>query len=76
MLGIDTNVVVRLLISDDAKQTRRARKLVDQAVSRDERVLGRGRDRGYPLPPAQIPASGITAQGSCLGWLARKRSSG
>ena len=39
MLGIDTNVVVRLLISDDAEQTRRARKLVDQAVSRDEPVL-------------------------------------
>jgi predicted nucleic-acid-binding protein len=39
MLGIDTNVVVRLLISDDAEQTRRARKLVDQAVIRDEPVL-------------------------------------
>src|SRR3954468_18201974 len=39
MLGIDTNVVVRLLVSDDAEQTRRARKLVDQAVSRDEPVL-------------------------------------
>ncbi len=23
-------------------------------------VQGRGRDRGYPLPPAQIPASGIS----------------
>lgn len=39
MLGIDTNVVVRLLVSDDVEQTRRARKLVDQAVSRDEPVL-------------------------------------
>jgi predicted nucleic-acid-binding protein len=39
MLGIDTNVVVRLLISDDAEQTRQARKLVDQAVIRDEPVL-------------------------------------
>ena len=39
MLGIDTNVVVRLLIADDAEQTRRARRLVDQAVSRDEPVL-------------------------------------
>jgi hypothetical protein len=28
MLGIDTNVVIRLIISDDAEQTRRARKLV------------------------------------------------
>ena len=39
MLGIATNVVVRLLIADDAEQTRRARRLVDQAVSRDEPVL-------------------------------------
>jgi len=29
--------------------------------------LGRGRDPGYPGPPARIPASGTTAQGSCLG---------
>ena len=27
---------------------------------------GRGRDRGYPLPPAQIRTCGITAYGSCL----------
>jgi predicted nucleic-acid-binding protein len=39
MLGIDTNVVVRLVVSDDAEQTRRARKLVEQAVTRDEPVL-------------------------------------
>jgi predicted nucleic-acid-binding protein len=39
MLGIDTTVVVRLVISDDAEQTRRARKLVDQSLSRDEPVL-------------------------------------
>jgi predicted nucleic-acid-binding protein len=39
MLGIDTNVVIRLVISDDAEQTRRARKLVDQALDRDEPVL-------------------------------------
>jgi predicted nucleic-acid-binding protein len=39
MLGIDTNVVVRLIISDDAEQTRRARKLIEQALSRDEPVL-------------------------------------
>src|ERR1700733_11536878 len=39
MLGIDTNVVIRLVISDDAEQTRRARRLVDQALSRDEPVL-------------------------------------
>ena len=39
MLGIDTNIVVRLLVSDDVEQTRRARKLVDQAAARDESVL-------------------------------------
>ena len=26
-----------------------------------------GRDAGYPAPPAQIPACGTTAPGSCLG---------
>ena len=39
MLGIDTNVVVRLIVADDAEQTRRARKLIDQALGRDESVL-------------------------------------
>lgn len=39
MLGIDTNVVIRLIISDDAEQTRRARQLVDQALEHDEPVL-------------------------------------
>jgi hypothetical protein len=39
MLGIDTNVVIRLVNSDDAEQTRRARKLVDRALSRDEPAL-------------------------------------
>ena len=39
MLGIDTNVVVRLIVADDAEQTRRARKLIVQALGRDESVL-------------------------------------
>jgi len=39
MLGIDTNVIVRLVVADDAAQTQRARKLIDQALSRDEPVL-------------------------------------
>lgn len=39
MLGIDTNVVMRLIVRDDAEQTRRARKLIDQSLERDERVL-------------------------------------
>lgn len=39
MLGVDTNVVVRLVVADDAAQTRRARSLVEQTISRDEPVL-------------------------------------
>jgi predicted nucleic-acid-binding protein len=39
MLGVDTNVVIRLVVADDVEQTRRARKLIDQALSRDEPVL-------------------------------------
>jgi predicted nucleic-acid-binding protein len=39
MLGIDTNVVMRLLVSDDAEQTRRARKLIEQALDGEEPVL-------------------------------------
>ena len=39
MLGIDTNVLVRLLVADDAAQTRRARALVERAVEREEPVL-------------------------------------
>ncbi|HSX77145.1 MAG TPA: type II toxin-antitoxin system ParD family antitoxin [Candidatus Saccharimonadia bacterium] len=32
-----------------------------------KKAHGRGRDAGYPAPPAQIPACGTTAPGSCLG---------
>ena len=32
------------------------------------RYNGRGRDAGFPAPPAQIPASGTTAPGSYLEW--------
>jgi predicted nucleic-acid-binding protein len=39
MLGIDTNVVIRLIVSDDVDQTRRARRLVEEALSRDDIVL-------------------------------------
>ena len=39
MLGLDTNVVMRLLVSDDAEQTRRARKLIEQSLDREEPVL-------------------------------------
>jgi predicted nucleic-acid-binding protein len=39
MLGLDTSVLVRLLVEDDAAQTRRARKLVDAAIAEQEMVL-------------------------------------
>lgn len=39
MLGLDTNVVVRLVVADDAAQTRRARKLIEQSFGRNEPVL-------------------------------------
>jgi predicted nucleic-acid-binding protein len=39
MLGLDTNVLVRLLIEDDPAQTRQARNLVGAAVAADEVVL-------------------------------------
>jgi predicted nucleic-acid-binding protein len=39
MLGIDTNAVIRLIVSDDAEQTRRARKIVERTLSHDEPVL-------------------------------------
>jgi predicted nucleic-acid-binding protein len=39
MLGLDTNVVMRLLVSDDAEQTQRARKLIEQSLGREEPVL-------------------------------------
>jgi len=39
MLGIDTNVLVRLLVADDAVQTRRARVLIERALERDDPIL-------------------------------------
>ena len=39
MLGIDTNVLLRLLIADDAAQTRRARRLVETSLARNEPIL-------------------------------------
>lgn len=39
MIGIDTNVVVRPVVADDADQTRCARELIDKALGRDEPVL-------------------------------------
>lgn len=39
MLGIDTNVLVRLLVEDDAEQTRRAQRLVTRAVEAGDAVV-------------------------------------
>lgn len=39
MLGIDTNVLVRLLVADDAGQTRRAQQLVAGALREQGAVL-------------------------------------
>lgn len=39
MLGIDTNVLVRLLVEDDAEQTRRAQRLVGRTVEEGRAVV-------------------------------------
>jgi predicted nucleic-acid-binding protein len=39
MLGIDTAVVVRLLVEDDAEQTRRAQRLVTRAFEQGDPVV-------------------------------------
>jgi hypothetical protein len=44
--------------------------------ARTGKSASRGRDRPCGRPPAQIPASGIPALGSCHGYLAANRTSG
>lgn len=39
MLGLDTNILVRLLVADDAGQTRRAQRLVADAFQRHDTLL-------------------------------------
>lgn len=39
MIAFDTNVLLRLLLNDDAQQARKAQALLEQAVSRSDRVL-------------------------------------
>jgi len=39
MIGVDTNVVVRLLVEDDADQTSRAVALVQRCLSRGESIF-------------------------------------
>ena len=39
MLGLDTNVVIRLLVQDDREQFERARRFIQRESSKGERVL-------------------------------------
>ncbi len=39
MIGLDTNVLVRFLVRDDEKQSRRATELIKGAVDRDEQLF-------------------------------------
>jgi predicted nucleic-acid-binding protein len=39
MLGIDTNVLIRLLVADDVTQTRKARQLVERCTRNGDAVL-------------------------------------
>ncbi len=39
MIAFDTNLVVRLMVEDDARQAERARRLVAEAAERDEPVF-------------------------------------
>ena len=65
---------------DLARKLRRFQHLIgntlDHGVTSALAENRRGRDRPYGRPPAQIPACGITALGSCLGCVAAKRSLG
>ena len=39
MIGLDTNLLVRYLTKDDLPQFERAKRLIDESVARDERLL-------------------------------------
>ena len=39
MIALDTNVLLRLLLNDDPRQSRQAQALVDGAVARSDQVL-------------------------------------
>jgi predicted nucleic-acid-binding protein len=39
LIAFDTNVLVRLMVEDEAAQVRRARRLLDEAVEREERIF-------------------------------------
>jgi hypothetical protein len=44
------------------------KELSGEPYNKTEYNRSHGRNVGYPTPPAQIPASGTTALGSCLGY--------
>jgi predicted nucleic-acid-binding protein len=63
MIGVDTNVLVRFLVEDDAEQTKRADALFRRALARDEKIfisevvlceLVWVLDAAYHLPSAEI----------------------
>jgi predicted nucleic-acid-binding protein len=39
MIGLDTNVLVRFLVKDDEKQSRKAKKLIEGVVAREEQLF-------------------------------------
>jgi len=39
MIGLDTNVLIRYLTKDDTSQYAKAKRLIDDAVAQDERLL-------------------------------------
>ncbi len=39
MIGLDTNVLVRFLVEDDAEQAVRAKGVVRRAIERDEKLF-------------------------------------
>ncbi len=39
MIALDTNVLIRFLVKDDEAQSRRATKLIEGAVARDEQLF-------------------------------------
>jgi hypothetical protein len=67
MTGTEIDLIeVDATVDQDERERRRARSYTVEVRT----CGGRGRDRPYGRPPAQIPACGTTALGSCLGfWL-------